>query len=84
MNISALFIRRPVMTTIVMVGILLFGFIYAAPVLVFAFMLAGKKETPKVAVISAAGTWAVLYGFFQVAMEIPLFEGLIIEYLMGF
>jgi hypothetical protein len=66
------------------IGILLFGFIYAAPVLVFAFMLAGKKETLKVALISAAGAWAVLYGFFQVAMEIPLFEGLIIEYLMGF
>ena len=66
------------------IGILLFGFIYAAPVLVFAFMLAGKKETLKVALISASGTWAVLYGFFQVAMEIPLFEGLIIEYLMGF
>ncbi len=65
-------------------GILLFGFIYAAPLLVFAFMLAGKKETLTVALISAAGTWGVLYGFFQVAMEIPLFQGLIIEYMLGF
>ena len=66
------------------VGILLFGFVYAGPVLVFAFMLAGKKESLTVALISAAGTWAVLYGFFQVAMEIPLFQGLIIEYMLGF
>jgi hypothetical protein len=66
------------------VGILLFGFVYAGPVLVFAFMLAGKKETLTVAVVSAAGAWAVLYGFFQIAMEIPLFPGLVIEYLMGF
>ena len=65
-------------------GILLFGFIYASPVLVFAFMLAGKKESLKVGIICGIGAWAVLYGFFQVAMEIPLFQGLVIEYLMGF
>ncbi len=65
-------------------GILGFGFVYAGPILVFAFMLAGKKETPAVALVSAAGAWAVLYGFFQVAMEIPLFQGLVIEYMLGF
>lgn len=65
-------------------GILLFGFVYAGPVLVFAFMLAGKKETLTVALISAAGAWVVLYGFFQVAMEIPLFQGLVIEYMLGY
>ncbi len=66
------------------VGLLLFGFVYAGPVLVFAFMLAGKKETLTVALISAAGAWAVLYGFFQILMEIPLFQGLIIEWMLGF
>ena len=66
------------------VAILLFGFIYAGPILIFAFMLAGKKESLTVAVISGVGAWAVLYGFFQVAMEIPLFQGLIIEWLLGF
>jgi hypothetical protein len=67
-----------------LLGILCFGFIYTAPVLVFAFMLAGKKETLTVALISAAGAWAVLYGFFQVAMEIPLFQGLVVEYMLGY
>jgi hypothetical protein len=64
-------------------GILCFGFIYAGPLLVFSFMLAGKKESLKVGLISAAGTFVVVYGFFQNVMEIPLFEGLVIEWLLG-
>ena len=64
-------------------GILCFGFTYAGPLLVFAFMLAGKKESLTVALISAVGTWAVLFGFFEQMMEIPLFQGLIVEWLMG-
>ncbi len=65
------------------VGILCFGFTYAGPLLVFAFMTFGKRETLTVALISAAGTWAVLFGFFEQMMEIPLFAGLVIEWLMG-
>lgn len=64
-------------------GILCFGFIYAGPVLVFAFMLAGKKESLTVGLISAAATFVVLYGFFETVMELPLFRGLIIERLLG-
>lgn len=65
-------------------GILLFGFIYAGPLLVFAFMLAGKKETLTVALISAVGAFVVLFGFFETAMEIPLFQGLIVEAVRGY
>lgn len=65
------------------VGILCFGFTYAGPLLVFAFMSFGKKETLTVALISAAGTWLVLYGFFEQMMEIPLFTGLVVEWLLG-
>ena len=64
-------------------GLLGFGFIYAAPIVVFAFMYAGKKESLLVALISAAGTWAVLFGFFERVMEIPLFKGLIVEWLLS-
>jgi hypothetical protein len=63
-------------------GLLGFGFIYAAPIVVFAFMYAGKKESLLVALISAAGTWAVLFGFFEQVMEIPLFQGLVVEWLL--
>lgn len=65
-------------------GILLFGFMYAGPVLVFAFMLAGKKETITVAAISAVGAFVVIFGFFETAMEIPLFGGLVVEALRGY
>ncbi len=46
-------------------------------------MYAGKKESLLVALISAAGTWAVLFGFFEQVMEIPLFQGLVVEWLLG-
>ncbi len=62
-------------------GILGFGFIYAAPLLVFGFLYVGKKETIKVGTFGAVGTWAVLYGLFEQAFEIPLFKGLLIEWL---
>lgn len=64
-------------------GILCFGFTYAGPLLVFAFMFAGKKESLAVALISAVGTWVVLFGFFEKMMEIPLFAGLVVEWLLG-
>ena len=64
-------------------GILCFGFTYAAPILVFAFMVAGKKESLWVAALSAVATWAVFFGFFESIMEIPLFKGLVVEWLTG-
>ncbi len=64
-------------------GILGFGFIYAAPLLVFGFLYVGKKETIKVGAYGAAGTWVVLYGLFEQAFEIPLFTGLVIEWLLN-
>ncbi len=62
-------------------GILGFGFVYAAPILVFGFLRFGKKEPLTIGVISAAATWAVLYGLFEKAFQIPLFNGLLIEWL---
>ena len=64
-------------------GFLGFGFIYAAPLLVFGFLYVGKEETIKVGAIGAAGTWAVLYGLFEQAFEIPLFDGLLIEWILN-
>ncbi|NNC77622.1 MAG: tripartite tricarboxylate transporter TctB family protein [Woeseiaceae bacterium] len=62
-------------------GILGFGFIFASPILVFGFLYLGRKETLLVGLISAIATLAVLYGVFEKAFEIPLFEGLIVEWL---
>ena len=62
-------------------GILAFGFMYASAPLVFAFLYVGRKESMAVALTSAVATWAVLYGVFEKAFEIPLFPGLIVEWL---
>jgi len=65
------------------IGILAFGFLYAAPIIVFAFLYKYKKETVKISVISAIATWIVLYGAFQTGFELRLFEGLIVRWLVG-
>ena len=64
-------------------GFLGFGFIYAAPLLVFGFLRIGMKESLTIGVISAVATWAVLYGLFETAFQIQLFNGLLIEWLWG-
>ena len=64
-------------------GFLGFGFVYAAPLLVFGFLRIGMKESLMIGVISAVATWAVLYGLFEQAFEIPLFDGLLIEWILN-
>lgn len=64
-------------------GILGFGFTYAAPLLVFAFLSIGKQESLSIGVAGALGTWAVLYGLFETVFEIPLFEGLVAAWLLA-
>ena len=64
-------------------GFLGFGFVYAAPLLVFGFLYIGMKESLTIGVISAVATWAVLYGLFEKAFQIQLFNGLLIEWLWG-
>lgn len=64
-------------------GILSFGFVYAAPILVFAFLYFGRKESWKVGLAGGVATWAVLYGFFELWFELFLFEGLVVEWLLG-
>jgi hypothetical protein len=65
------------------VGILCFGFAYAAPPLVLAMLRFGKKESLAVAAGGAIGTWAVLYGLFELTFQIPLFDGHVVEWLRG-
>jgi hypothetical protein len=58
-------------------GILAFGFLYATPVLVFAFLRFGERESWTVAAIGALGAWLILYGVFVQLLELFLFEGLL-------
>ena len=64
-------------------GILTFGFNYAAPFLVFGFLWFAKEESLKVGLVGAAATWAILYGLFETAFQIPLFDGLLLQWLLG-
>ena len=70
-------------TTVFFIGILLFGFIYASPVLVFGFLYFGSKESIKVSLISAVATWTVMYFTFVEWFQMSLFQGFIPEWLLG-
>lgn len=58
-------------------GILAFGFLWATPVLVFAFLRFGERESWGVAATGAVGSWLVLYLVFVRVLELFLFEGLL-------
>ncbi len=66
-----------------LIGIMSFGFLIAAPVLVFAFLRFGEKEPWTSAILGGAGTWIVLYGIFTRLLELFLFEGFITLMLIG-
>jgi len=56
-------------------AILLFGFVYAGPVLVAAYLYFDWHERPLVVVLSAVVAFAVLFGIFEWALELRLFGG---------
>ncbi len=60
-------------------GFLGFGFVYAAPLLVFGFLRIGMKESLTIGVISAVATWAVLYGLFEKAFQIQMVIVMVLE-----
>jgi fatty acid desaturase len=64
-------------------GVMSFGFVYAAPILVFAFLLFGQKESLTVALFGGVGAWVILYGVFTRLLELFLFEGLLLPLLVG-
>ncbi len=66
-----------------LVGIMSFGFLIAAPLLVFAFLRFGEKELWMTAILSGLGTWIILYGVFTRLLELFLFEGFVTRLLIG-
>jgi hypothetical protein len=58
-------------------GVLAFGFLWATPVLIFAFLRFSERESWAVATIGAIGAWLVLYVVFVRLLELFLFEGLL-------
>jgi hypothetical protein len=63
--------------------VLFFGFLIAAPVMIFAFLYFDQRETLRLAAIMAAAGFAVLYFVFETLLELILFSGLVTEWLVG-
>jgi hypothetical protein len=64
-------------------GLVLFGFLYAGPALVAAYLYFSGRERWYVALAAAFFAWAVLYGIFEQFLGLPLFEGLIAQWIFG-
>ena len=64
-------------------GLVLFGFPYAGPLLVAAYLYFSGGEKWYVALIAAALAWAILYGVFERFLGLPLFEGLVYQWAFG-
>ena len=64
------------------VAIIGFGFIVGGPLIVFAFVKFSSNESWKNALAAGAGTFAVVYGVFILLLELPLFQGLVLEALL--
>lgn len=64
-------------------GLVLFGFLYAGPALVAAYLFFSGRERWYVALGAAFVTWAILYGIFERFLGLPLFDGLISQWIFG-
>ena len=64
-------------------GIILFGFPYAAPLIVAAYLHFSWGEKWYVSLGAAAFAFAVLHGIFNYVLGLPLFEGLVYQWIYG-
>jgi hypothetical protein len=64
-------------------GILLFGFVYAGPVLVAAYLYFDWNERPLTCLLAALVAFGILYGVFEWALELRLFDGFLGRWLPG-
>lgn len=64
-------------------GLVLFGFLYAGPALVAAYLYFSGRERWYLAIGAAFVTWAILYGIFERFLGLPLFDGLISQWIFG-
>ena len=64
-------------------GIILFGFPYAAPLIVAVYLHFSWGEKWYVSLGAAAFAWAVLHGIFDYVLGLPLFEGLVYQWIYG-
>lgn len=61
------------------IGVVAFGFVVAAPVVLFAYLFFRSRESWWLSLLLPLSVVGFLYGVFQVGMGVPLFEGLLTE-----
>jgi tetrahydromethanopterin S-methyltransferase subunit E len=54
-----------------------FGFVIAAPIMLFAYLRWRSRESWWLCLLLSAAVFGVLYGLFETALGVPLFEGLL-------
>jgi hypothetical protein len=64
-------------------GILLFGFVYAGPVLIAAYLYLDWHERPLTCLLSALVAFGIFYGIFERALELSLYGGFLDRWLPG-
>ena len=64
-------------------GLVLFGFMYAGPALVAVYLYFSGRERWYMALGAAFVTWAILYGVFERFLGLPLFDGLVVQWIFG-
>jgi hypothetical protein len=58
-------------------AVVAFGFVLAAPVMLFAYLRWWSRESWWMCLLLTAAVFGVLYGLFETALGVPLFEGLV-------
>jgi Tripartite tricarboxylate transporter TctB family len=58
-------------------AVVAFGFVLAAPVMLFAYLRWRSRESWWMCLLLSAAVFGVLYGLFETALGVPLFEGLV-------
>ena len=59
------------------VGIALFGFLLAAPPMLFVYLRFRSRESWVMSLSLSAAVFALLYGLFDVVLSVSLWEGLV-------
>jgi tetrahydromethanopterin S-methyltransferase subunit E len=58
-------------------AVVAFGFVIAAPIMLFAYLRWRSRESWWLSLVLAAAVFGILYGLFETALGVPLFEGLV-------
>ena len=65
------------------IAVVAFGFVAAAPVMLFVYLRFRSRESWWLSLLLSAGVLTLLYGVFQIGLGVPLFDGLVTRRIDG-